>query len=143
MNTCEQFNDREQAFYIFRRNLRHERKCWSIFGKVWLGLTIFFAAFALLFLMIGIGTGESMFIFVGVEYLLLPMFLLPIVIVNMIMAKKVTGYLDELEENPNPAVERCDSVGIIVLGAIFNTLVLIFVIQNFVHVKLKKELLLK
>jgi hypothetical protein len=138
-----QSDEREKAFYVFRRNLRHERKCWSIYGKVWVGFCIFFAAFALLFLMISVATEEPALIAMSLVYFLYPILLLPIAIINLVMANKISGYLDRIETDPNPAVERCGGVWLIVLSALFNNIALIFVILNFIHVKTHEELLKK
>ncbi|MBO5214046.1 MAG: zinc ribbon domain-containing protein [Clostridia bacterium] len=138
-----QTDERESAFYVFRRNLRHERKCWSIFGKVWLGFCIFFAALPLLFFILAAATESPELIFMGVAYGFYPLLLLPVAIVNLVMSRKITGYLNTLETDPNPAVDRCGGIWLIVLSALFNNIALIFVILNFIHVKTHKELLMK
>lgn len=133
--------EQEKAFYVFRRNLRHERKCWSIYGGVWLGFCIFFAAFALLFLMIAVGAEEPALVAMALVYFLYPIFFLPMAVINLVMANKISGYLDNIETDPNPAVERCGGVWLIVVSALFNNIAMVFVILNFVHVKTHGELL--
>ncbi len=139
--TREERGERENAFYVFRRNLRHERKCWSILGKVFLGFTIFFCVFFLLFMAGAIASQDSVLLALSFVYTIYPLMFLPLVIINLTMANKITQYLKELETNPSPAVDRCSSVWLIVLSAIFNNIALIFVILNFVHVKTHRELL--
>ena len=134
-------DEREKAFYVFRRNLRHERKCWSIFGKVWVGFCIFFAAFALLFVTISIATEEPALIAMSAVYFIYPIMFLPLAIINLVMANKITAYLDTLETDPNPAIDRCGGVWLIVLSALFNNIAMVFVILNFVHVKTHENLL--
>ncbi len=136
-------DEKEKAFYVFRRNLRHERKCWSIFGKVWVGFCIFFAAFSILYLMLSLGLESPVLSIFALEFFLYPVLLLPAAIINLVMANKITGYLNALETDPNPAVERCGAVWLIVLSALFNNIALIFVIMNFIHVKTNKDLLIK
>ncbi len=132
-----------KALYTFRRNLRHERKCWSIFGGVWLGFCIFFFAFGLLYLVLGIGMEEPVLAAFFPVFSLYGLIFLPMAIINLVMSKKITGYLNQLETDPAPAVERCGGIWLIVMGALFNNIALIFIILNFIHVKTNKELLLK
>lgn len=139
----EHTNEKEKAFYIFRRNLRHERKCWSIVGKVWVGICIFFAALALLLLTVAVAAEEPALLAMSMAYFIYPLIFLPITIINLVMAKKITAYLENLESDPNSAVDRCGGVWLIVLGALFNEISLIFIIMNFVHVKTNKALLIK
>ena len=128
------------AFYVFRRNLRHERKCWGIFGGVYLGIAIFFLAFALIYLMIGAGT-EIVFAVISLVYLLCGGIFLAVAIVNKSIARKLDTYLGQIETCPDPALDRAVSVGQIVLAAIFNTLAMVFVILNHVHVKNNADLI--
>ncbi|MBO5247725.1 MAG: hypothetical protein J6B54_00295 [Clostridia bacterium] len=134
-----QSDEREKALYIFRRNLRHERKCWSIFGGVYLGFSIFFFAFSLLYLVLAVGLKTAALAAVFPVFFLYGILILPIAIIGLVMSSKITGYLNELETNPNPAVERSGSVWLIVMGALFNNIALIFIILNFIHVKTHKE----
>ncbi len=138
-----QTDERENAFYVFRRNLRHERKCWSIYGGVWLGFCIFFFAFSLLYIALGIGLKEPALALFSPFFFLYVLLFLPIAIVNLVMSRKITGYLNTLDPDPNPAIDRCGGVWLIVLSALFNNIALIFVILNFIHVKTHKELLMK
>ena len=136
-------DEREKALYVFRRNLRHERKCWSICGGVWLGFCIFFFAFSLLYLVLAIGLKEPAIAIFFPFFSLYTLLLLPIAILNLVMSRKITGYLNTLDTDPNPAIERCEGVWLIVLSALFNNIAMIFVILNFIHVKSHKELLMK
>lgn len=105
--------------------LKNERLCWKIFGFVWIGYAVMFTLLAV--------ASEMVLI-------LYPLFLyLPCAIVSFIMAKKVNGYINTLYTDCSSAVERCGSVGTIVLGALFNTVAMIFIIINFVNVKSNKQ----
>ena len=57
------------------------------------------------------------------------------------MTKKARKYRDMINYDLNTVVKRCDSIGLIVLGALFNQPALIFIIINFVRVKCKKKLI--
>ena len=141
--SSEPADEREKALYVFRRNLRHEKKCWSIYGGVWLGFCIFFFAFALLYVFLGIGMEEPVVAALSPVFFLYSLLFLPIAIINLVMSSKITGYLNTLDTDPNPAVDRCGGIWLIVLSALFNNIALIFVILNFIHVKSKRELLMK
>lgn len=60
---------------------------------------------------------------------------LPIAIVNFVMAKKVGKYKAKIYTDCTDAVDHAGSVGSIVLGALFNSIALVFIIINFVLVK--------
>ncbi len=143
-DTAPAENDaRAKARYTFRRNLRHERKCWSIYGGVWLGFCIFFFAFSLLYAALSIGLKEPALVIFFPVFFLYALLFLPFAIINLVMSSKITGYLNALETDPNPAVDRCGGVWLIVMGALFNNIAMIFIILNFIHVKTNKELLTK
>ncbi len=133
----------EKAFHAFRRNLRHERKCWNIFGGVWIGFCAFFAGFSLLYVVLGIALEEPVIMAFAPVFLTYVAVFLPLAIINLVMGKKITGYLDRLETDPAPAVDRCGGVWLIVMGALFNTIAMIFIILNFVHVKTHSAILLQ
>lgn len=127
-----------EAFHVFRRNLRHERKCWSIAGWVWIGITAFFNLY--LFSVAGIAglaSEESLaFGIVAAMALLYDLLIfIPITAVQFVMKSKLDKYVAQIETDPEPAKRRAGSVGSIVLGALFNEVALIFVILNFIHVK--------
>ncbi len=100
--------------------LKHERLCWKIFGFVWLG-------YAALFTIIGF--------FAPVVFLYVALMYVPLGIINFKMIGKVDYYMNTLYTDCEPVVKRCSSVGMIVFGALFNTVAMIFIIINFVNVK--------
>lgn len=136
-------NSKEKAtcLHHLRRNLRHERKCWNIFGGVWLGFSIFFFLFSLLYIGIGVGLETPELALFSPIFFLYTILFLPIAIINLVMANKITGYLNKLDTDLKPAVERCEGIWLIVMGVLFNTIAMIFIIVNFVHVKSNRELL--
>lgn len=66
---------------------------------------------------------------------------IPCAVVGFIMTAKCNRYLAQFDANPAAAIQRCGSVGMIVLGALFNEIALIFIIINFVRCKSNREAL--
>ncbi len=144
--SSEPSDEQKKALYVLRRNLRHERKCWTIFGWGYLGIGIFFILYCMGLGLItaGImGEIEGLGPVTAVGFFFFCILFLPISLINLIMAHKITGYLNTLDTNPNPAINRCGGVWLIILSALFNYIAMIFVILNFIHVKSKKNLLMK
>ncbi len=87
--------------------------------------------------------GEDFFAVFGLVYgivygILGLMLLLPIAIVNLVMAKKVGKYRAKLYTDCTDAVKHATSIGSIVLGAIFNQYALIAIVINFILTKKNK-----
>lgn len=103
--------------------LKNERLCWRIFGIVWSVLCgIFIIA----------GFAEPILLVYAVLYA-------PLAVINFLMIGKVNRYIDTLYTDCGPAVERCNSIGMIVFCYFFNTIAMIFFIINFVSVKSNKQ----
>lgn len=68
-------------------------------------------------------------------------FSIPGIIIGFIMAAKTKRCYQCIHTDPAAAINRCGSVGSIVLGALFNEVALIFIIINFVRCKSNKKLL--
>lgn len=109
--------------------LRNERLCWKIFGFVWMGYAIFFGLFGLILL------SENP------AFLVMPIMYIPLSVISFKMIGKVDYYMKTLYTDCAPVVKRCSSVGMIVFGAIFNTIAMIFIIINFVNVTSNKKVL--
>ena len=125
---------------VLQHRLNNERKCWKIGAFVFLGCAILYfilgilggAAFSL--------TGDESATVIGAAYatvfcIVSLLCFVPLCIVNFVMAKKAAYYRDCVYSNTNEAVQRCASVGTIVLAGLFNEIALIFVIINFVNCK--------
>ena len=132
----------------FHRFLRYERTAWRVGAIVMLVVKILFIFLGSLIASIGaIDMGydtpadEFMFATMGVMYILCGLLYLPIVIINFVMVSKTKSYMSTLYNDVSPTVSRCGSVGMIVLGAFFNTIAMIFIIINFVRVKNNKYIL--
>ena len=66
---------------------------------------------------------------------------LPGIIIGFIWAAKTKRAYRCIGSYPRPAIDHCDSVGSIILAALFNEVALIFVIINFVRCKSNKALI--
>ena len=128
----------------FRKFLKWERFSWRLFGIIFLVCSLIILTCALAIIIAGGMTGYSYRLdmaVVGIMYGLMGVLYLPIAIVNLVMAKKAGEYREDLEHDPKPVMERCGSVGLIVLAAFFNNLALVFIIINFVRTKTCKHII--
>ncbi len=105
--------------------LKNERLCWKIFGFVWLGYAALFTVLA----------------FAAFPIILYNLLFVPFAIISFKMIGKVDYYMNTLYTDCTPTVDRCGSVGMIVFGAFFNTVAMIFIIINFVNVKSNEKTL--
>ncbi len=127
----------EECLNTFYSRLRTERKCWRIFSFVFLGFTLLFVFFAFVFFGIGMSEGDAFMAgFLGGFYISYGFILfLPVCIADFIIAAKVSRYIESVYSDCGPAITRSGSVGAIVLGALFNTIAMIFIIINFIYIK--------
>ena len=123
--------EEKQVLDRLHRFLRYERVAWLIGGLALLG-ELFLAVITEV-----PGSATSLFL----AFVVLGLFLSPVIITNLVMAKKTREYIDELYAYARPTVIRCGSAGIIVLGVFFNTVAMIFAIINFATVKSNEALL--
>lgn len=149
---AQSYDDTEQKNFLssLYNMLKWERNFWLIFAIIYLVGAVIFFLLALIFSTVGSleaielmsNEEEVAFAFVALLYFIFALFLyLPITIVNFVMTKKARKYRDMINYDLNTVVKRCDSIGLIVLGALFNQPALIFIIINFVRVKCKKKLI--
>ncbi len=66
----------------------------------------------------------------------------PICVINFVMMSKAKRYRDLVFSDTETVVTRCSGVGMIVLGALFNTIAMIFIIINFTSARRNRALLL-
>lgn len=128
----------------FYRLLNYERLAWKIQGIILLVLGCFFLAMGMLFLVVACGAyGNALAasLFLMGYMLVFAMIFLPVAIVNLVMAKKASGYMYKVYCDPAAAMARCGSVGTIILAAFFNEFALIFVIINFVRTKTNRKVI--
>jgi len=120
----------KECLDTFHRFLRYERTAWRILG-------ILLVVFSILHISLAInGTSES----VGLD-VFMDIIYLSTGIVNLYMARKVNLYMNTLYNDVDPIIERYKGAGIIVLGAFFNELAMIFIIINFARAKSNKYIL--
>lgn len=121
--------------------LRWEKKAWSIAGKVFLIMGVVFAA---LFLILGIilaavdsAQAGGMVVVYAVIY---GTTFIAIGVVNLMAAARIDQYTETLYKNFSLANNRCNSIGMIVLCYLFNTIALVFFVINFVRMKCNKAM---
>ena len=133
--------EKETCLHHLRRNLRHERKCWSICGTVYWILFAIFTMMLLLSVIVAFMSESEELRELELVFPLCTIYSLIVALVNKSMAKRITLYLDTLDTDVSPAAERCRSAGPIVLGAFFNQLAMIFFIVNSAYVNSNRSLL--
>ena len=116
----------------FYRFLKYERLSWKIGAIVWF---VCMGLFGVIGLLLTVVSGDGMAAIIGIEYMVLGIFYLPIAIVNLKMIAKTEHYMSIVYNDVNSVTERCGNAGMIVLGAFFNTVAMIFIIINFTRTK--------
>lgn len=134
-------------------HLRHEKTAWKVCGIVLTVLCALLIFIGIVMTVSGIGSAvinepysydyqyRSADIYAvgavsgGVVLLIYGILFAPVAVIDLIMIGKTQRYIDSLYKDCGEAVTRCGSVGMIVFGAFFNTIALIFIIINFVKVK--------
>lgn len=138
--------EKTECIEDFRKFLKWERFSWRLFGIIFLVYGILVLTLGMIIVMAGGMTGYSYRLDMGViggVYVFAGLLVLSIAIVNLVMAKRAGEYREDLDHAPKYVIDRCGSVGLIVLGAFFNTLALVFIIINFVRTKTCKHIIEK
>ena len=137
----------DQVLSTMERFLRYERTAWKVGGIVMIAAGALFAIIGIIIFVMGIvyggrATGDLQApiafgsIFAGSMYFITAVVAyVPAAVVNLIMVKKVKYYLDTMYTDVSIARKRCRSVGMIVFGALFNTVAMAFIIVNFVKTR--------
>lgn len=137
--------EEKKCLDLFYRFFKYERLSWKIYGIVWLVLGIFYVIMGGIYMAIGFGLGAEdvdlwAFVLIFVLFCLYGILLfLPLAILNMKMVKRCENYMNTLYSDAAPMVTRCNSVGMIVLSALFNGIAMAFIIVKFVMAKTKSE----
>ena len=140
-DNSELYAEEKECLDNYYKLLKWERVSWSITGKVMLINGIVFLA---MFVLIGLlsATEEP---FVGVLMFMYVMIygaiFFPIAIISLKMVGKTQYYMDTLYTDIRPTVERCGSVGMIVLCCIFGVMSPVFFIINFARTKANKDVI--
>ena len=140
-------------------HLRHEKTAWKVCGIVLTVTCALLIFIGIVMTVSGIGSAvnnehyrcdyqlsyaDSADIYAigavsgGVVLLIYGFLFAPVAVIDLIMIGKTQRYIDSLYKDCGEAVTRCGSVGMIVFGAFFNTIALIFIIINFVKVKSRR-----
>ena len=134
-------NPQEIALNLMQRMFKYERMAWKIGAIVWLVMAAFFGLFSLLYGFIGLVSmieepemGGMMFGF-GFYFTIFVAMYASVGIYNLMMVKRANHYMNTAHLDVQGALTRAGSVGMIVLGAMFNTVAMVFIIINFVNAK--------
>lgn len=120
------------------RVLKYERLAWKISGIFSIIAAAYFLMGAFLIPICGMDAYSPAtaheFVAITVLFLFCVLCILPIIIVNFTMTKKLGKYRAKLFTDCNDGISHC-GVGSIILAALFNEVALVFAIINFVQVK--------
>lgn len=121
----------EECLHTLYHRLCTERKIWRIFAFVFLGFTVLFFLFGIMFIAIG----DSLAAISAIYWVYCLLLFLPICIINFVVVSKLGYYIDSYYVDIGPTIDRSGNAGAIVLGALCNEVALIFIIINFVYIK--------
>ena len=144
-----QVSDEETKQFVetTRRLLRWEAKAWKITGIVALVIAIVYAAifflFGGIFMLVDPGYEEfeilaAAFFAYGFYFLIL---LAPIAIAGFISASKISYYLNVIDYDMQTVVNRCGSIGMLVVSILFSSVPFVFFLINFVRMKANKDVI--
>lgn len=130
-----------------RVGLRHERTAWKVGGILCIVSTALFLLLSVMFFMLSrdlpYHSSDAILLrFYAILYGVASLVAyIPCIVVCFVMVSKCSRYLNNFSGNPGAAVQRCGSPGLIVLGALFNTIAMIFIIINLSRCKSNREAL--
>lgn len=134
----------QEQIGTMRQFLNFERTAWkvgTIVSAVLLGL--FFTLSLIYFIMAADASRfyEDVYIGMGVSYLFVGLFMIPIPVIGSKMIGKCEEYISLLDYDLGTVVARCTNIGIIVFSAFFNAIAMIFVIINLAKAKSNSDVL--
>ncbi|MBQ7872248.1 MAG: zinc ribbon domain-containing protein [Oscillospiraceae bacterium] len=143
---AEEAREERACLDNMRRMLRGEQLSWTIGTWVTLGVSLLYMLLWVLFVVAattGLPMDHDDRVFFGMVCTIFLIYVAvligPRIVVGFIMASRSKAYMQNIYERPEEAIERCGHAGIIVLGAIFNEVALIFIIINFVRCKSRRK----
>lgn len=142
----ENIEEEQNCLDIFNRFLRFENKAWNIVGFVYLGFGAIYLFFTFIFFVTSLFASEDvaagllMAFGMSAAYFFATLMFMAVGVVNLIMASKTKKYISEVYTNVEPAFNRANSVGLIVLGYLFNSIAMAFFLVNFIRAKVKKKI---
>ncbi len=128
----------KESLDFMHRFLKFERLSWKIGAIVFVVLAGLFAFLGFIFMIVAAdsyGYRADFFRPMGFTYFFLGVLYVPISVVGFKMVAKTEEYMNMIYFDAAPVVQRCTSVGMIVLGAFFNTIAMVFIIVNFAKAK--------
>lgn len=134
----------QEQVNTLRQFLNFERTAWKV-GTIVLavttGLLVFISMIFFLMATDARGYREDMYISTGIIYLVLSVFVAPMVFIGFKMVPKCDEYLGLLDRDLGTVVSRCTNIGMIVFSAFFNGIAMIFIIINLAKAKANMEIL--
>lgn len=141
------FAEEKEFLDATHRFLKYERICWNIFGIFSLVMSGIFLLFTLLAVvgassMIIDAQTEAVFGLGIVSFMMVLYCLLfvPFAVIGLVCASRIKRYMNEMYTDIRSTADRCGSIGLIVLGAFFNNIAMIFYIINFARFKSNKKI---
>lgn len=136
-----QLQEEKKCLDMFYRFIKYERLSWKIHGIYYLVCSAIILFCGILVTVLSATLEDSMLISMGITYIYLGVLFVPFAIIGFSMVKRCSNYMNTLYSDAKPMIKRCNAVGMIVLGAIFNTVGMAFIIVNFVRAKTDAKLL--
>lgn len=135
-------NEEQECLDNFHKAFKFERLAWKILGIIMLVCAIVYAFLGGMITFLGLLADGNIVSVMGMPYLLISLiFMFPVAIFNLKMVSRAEYYMDTLYTDTAGMVKRTSSIGMIVLGAIFNQYALICIIISFVRTKSNKAVL--
>ena len=140
----------ERALRLMYRRLNTERIWWMVGGIIAAAAIVWLVIASFVIGKLGAGStahvGGSTPIDAGFFGLTIAVYCVfayaPVCIINFVMMAKAKRYRDLVFSDTETVVARCSGAGMIVLGALFNTIAMIFIIMNFTSARQNRALLL-
>lgn len=137
----------QQAYDVMYRMFKYERLAWKIVGIVYTAMGGVYALLSVLYLLLGVVlsmdeayAGGVTFVY-GVMFFAFALTFASVGVFGLVMIKRAQRYMEEMTTDIRPAIVRATSVGMIVLGALFNTIAMVFIIINFAFAKANQSAL--
>lgn len=139
-DNAEMYAEEKECLDNYYKLLKWERVAWSITGKVFLILGIILVGLFAMIAMFAFAEEPILGGFMLVYAMVYGAIFFPFAIVNLKMVGKTQYYMDTLYTDIRPTVERCGSIGMIVLSCIFGVMSPVFFIINFARTKGNKHI---
>ncbi len=135
---ADDFTKEQELLNFMDRMMRFEQKAWRIVGHffLWAG-----AALATLGLLLTLSRSLEVTIIGFVYAVVFGICYIPLGVIGLKAAGKISYYRERLYFDVMPAYRRCNSVGMLVFCVLFNTIAAVFYIINFTRVRSNEEMI--